>query len=613
MKIKQMMKYLAFMLCCLMLVSIIPMNAQAAEKNILPENVSKADEEYFQNILGSQNAEPSLTIYKYMNGDTNPPIKKVAIKDVEFKAMKIGDLYQVKDGNQYHMVYGLKQDLINILDDGQALINKSDYTFNDNGSTIYAFKDYVTINQAVQTNANRSKIQDYLKIANATGYKTDKDGIANFGIGDDGFGLYVVAETNVSEAKVADDANGGYKNVSITWQTQPYIVSVPSYIPSSEGNSGTWDCTVQVNTKNSSDEASIQKKIVKNYSGELITDVADATLVDTDITNYGDRVEFYLESTIPCFPKNSDGEMRKYVITDHLSQGYAFNNELEVYLGNDPLDEGKDYRLEEPQLITEKTIYQGGTKLVITFTPDGLKKIKANSTSNVKVFYTATVKDNALIGPGLDQSGNPNSVYLTYQVVGSAEQQTVEDQVTEYLFGINLTKQLDGRTSLNEDEYKAIKFKAYSENNNTKTYYIFNFDGTNYDFTGVAASEEKATELQPNANGQIIIHGLEEGTYRFEETSTVTGYNLLQKPFDVKIEAVTGNNTFVGERDQYIGLLNQDGSTDGMYSVTVNNTKGFQLPATGGMGIWLFVIGGIAVIGVGISYFYLSGRKQRRS
>ncbi len=611
MKIKQMMKYLAFMLCCLMLVSIIPMNAQAAGKGNLPENVSKADKVYFQNTLGSQYDDPSLTIYKYMNGDMNSPIK-----DVEFKAMKIGDLYQVKDGNQYHMVYGLKQDLINILDDGQALINKSDYTFNDNGSTIYAFKDYVTINQAVQTNANRSKIQDYLKIANATGYKTDKDGIANFGIGDDGFGLYVVAETNVSEAKVADDANGGYKNVSITWQTQPYIVSVPSYIPSSEGNSGTWDCTVQVNTKNSSDEASIQKKIVKNYSGTLITDVNDATLVDTDITNYGDRVEFYLESTIPYFPDKSDGEMGKYVITDHLSQGYAFDPEqhdLEVYLGDTLLDAGKDYRLEEPQSIVEKTIYQGGTKLVITFTPGGLKKIKANSTSNVKVFYTATVKNNALIGPGLDQSGNPNSVYLTYQVVGSAEQQTVEDQVTEYLFGINLTKQLDGRTSLNEDEYKAIKFKAYSENNNTKTYYIFNFDGTNYDFTGVAASEEKATELQPNANGQIIIHGLEEGTYRFEETSTVTGYNLLQKPFDVKIEAVTGNNTFVGERDQYIGLLNQDGSTDGMYSVTVNNTKGFQLPATGGMGIWLFVIGGIAVIGVGISYFYLSGRKQRRS
>ena len=50
MKIKQMMKYLAFMLCCLMLVSIIPMNAQAAGKGNLPENVSKADKVYFGKI-----------------------------------------------------------------------------------------------------------------------------------------------------------------------------------------------------------------------------------------------------------------------------------------------------------------------------------------------------------------------------------------------------------------------------------------------------------------------------------------------------------------------------------------------------------------------------------
>ena len=50
--------------------------------------------------------------------------------------------------------------------------------------------------------------------------------------------------------------------------------------------------------------------------------------------------------------------------------------------------------------------------------------------------------------------------------------------------------------------------------------------------------------------------------------------------------------------------VNKDGIT-----FTVNNTSGFQLPSTGGMGIWMFVVGGILVIAFGIFYY----RRSKKS
>lgn len=77
------------------------------------------------------------------------------------------------------------------------------------------------------------------------------------------------------------------------------------------------------------------------------------------------------------------------------------------------------------------------------------------------------------------------------------------------------------------------------------------------------------------------------------------------------ITAQKGVNNFVGRSDEYTGLLMQETDDDGIASYEVINTKGFQIPATGGMGIWLFVLGGMSIIVIGTVYFYISGRKKK--
>jgi LPXTG-motif cell wall-anchored protein len=46
--------------------------------------------------------------------------------------------------------------------------------------------------------------------------------------------------------------------------------------------------------------------------------------------------------------------------------------------------------------------------------------------------------------------------------------------------------------------------------------------------------------------------------------------------------------------------------------VDVTNTKGFQLPTTGGMGTILFTAGGIAIMGAAVLLFFVLKRKAAK-
>ena len=65
----------------------------------------------------------------------------------------------------------------------------------------------------------------------------------------------------------------------------------------------------------------------------------------------------------------------------------------------------------------------------------------------------------------------------------------------------------------------------------------------------------------------------------------------------------------VENNNQYIGTISQDGNTDGIFKVTVNNIKGFELPSTGGSGIWFFVLAGAFAVAAGCGYYSMIIRK----
>lgn len=307
--------------------------------------------------------------------------------------------------------------------------------------------------------------------------------------------------------------------------------------------------SVTIKEKNS--DTTIEKKIVINGDEK----------VDSNSAGIGDTVNFSITITV------KDGDPKNYVLHDKLS-GLTFDpDSLEVKVGTTKLTANTDYTLE--------TNPADGDSFDVKFT-DG--KLKPNDV--VVVTYSATVAANATIAG----AGNTNKAKLEYNGKHSTEEET-----TTYVWKLNVHKYTLNSTN-NEVALSGAKFVLYRMDGTDKKYYAKLAGGK---IDGWVNDKGDATTLETSGTGDILIEGLNEGTYYLEETEAPAGYNKLTEPIEVKITA-TPDATGVSETVEY---RNQNDST---YTPATNaivkvlNKAGTQLPSTGGIGTTLFyVIGGV--------------------
>ena len=604
-----------------------------AEATQFTTKPTEMDAEYFKTLQGNEAplaGNPSLTIGKYINveGNLDEADTTKPIGGIEFQYGKIGNLYEIQDGDTTVMAYGIQQEVAT----AAGIQDSADYTHDE----MCFYKDGTVINQAVQTKDIDTFSSLQLSLEKE---KTNDDGQIKAKLDEKNqYGLYLVMETNVSEAYVKKA--GAKVPVSITGSRNPFVISIPTYITD---GTGYWEEQITANVKNSTDDAEVEKKIVIGDK-ETLTDGTER-VADTDTTSIGDTVHFRLKGTVPSIPQNGN-DITKYVLTDNISKGLTpvtvegEGTEKETVKidgvrtagGNQALQlqSGKDYTVSALSPYKENASeYASGNTFTITFTGEGLRKLSAwakeGGTDNREIYfyYSAVVNENAVVGPkaegAADNSGNPNEVKLTYQIAGNQEMNTSYDKVAEFTFGIDVTKQLNGKTEgITEDNRKEIQFILYSVKTGKETYYQLKETSKGsgiYKMTNVPATKDKATKMSPAAGGKIEIRGLEEGTYYLKEISTIKGYNLLKKPVEIVITGATGDNHYVADaaNTEYTGDLDKEGNTDGKVNLFVNNTSGFQLPATGGKGAGIFAVCGVLVIGVGIAYYMISRKKEKKA
>lgn len=140
-------------------------------------------------------------------------------------------------------------------------------------------------------------------------------------------------------------------------------------------------------------------------------------------------------------------------------------------------------------------------------------------------------------------------------------------------------------------------------------------DGVYY-AKGFAAKKADATTFVPNAQGHIVVKGLEDDSYSLTEIATDKGYVLLKDA--VKIVIKTAEN---GTCEQCgAKLLTASATVNGkdvtmtdgnaIVPLTVVNNPGFDLPKTGGYGVWMFTIGGVALLGAA-AFIVIRSRKHK--
>lgn len=173
-----------------------------------------------------------------------------------------------------------------------------------------------------------------------------------------------------------------------------------------------------------------------------------------------------------------------------------------------------------------------------------------------------------------------------------------------FTYGIDLLKKGEGTN-------KVLKGVEFTLTDNTDKAVNVKKNDSNTFYTPGGSSNTVTTDDQ----GKIYIRGLKPGTYKLIETKTNAGYVLLKNPVVI---VITQTNAETGAATATVGdkavTMNSDqnnkDSATAEVPLTVVNSKGFDLPATGGRGIALFTIAGITIVAAAGSLLFMRKRSK---
>lgn len=368
-------------------------------------------------------------------------------------------------------------------------------------------------------------------------------------------------ETRKGEATFSNLELGYYlvvetKTPSKYVASKPFFVSIPETVTTADGS--TWNYNVSVSPKN---------------QGIPDTD----KVPDKKTVGVGDEVTYTITGpTVPNYDEAYNETTLKYEITDTLSTGLTFAKDkadLKVYTTdvNSPLVEDRDYTFEYDSTAN---------KITISLIPSKIRDLKGEA---IHVKYTVTVNENAVVGS--DGTINKAEVEYTNNPDGTTDGSKKEVKV--YSFKIKINKKKDNGSPL-----KGATFGLYRD----------------------AACADKIAEATSSDDGVINFGDaskLAAGTYYLKELQAPSGYSALTSVVKVVISTATPNDntTYDFKYSMNEGEENNVGE-DGVISLDITNNKGFNLPATGGMGTYLFTIGGLVIM-AGAALLLIASKKRR--
>ena len=274
-----------------------------------------------------------------------------------------------------------------------------------------------------------------------------------------------------------------------------------------------------------------------------------------------------------------------------------------------------------------------GQSYVLNFDEDAASKF--DSPVKVEVIYDVVVEANAAIG-STTHGNRFNKAYATWTSeyeTGS----TPPDEVVTHVYGIGLLKD-DSATGQN---LAGAKFRIYKDKDCTDPVYviptnvegIYIVDSYGTPLESVTGTGKQTTRdvyaayldaylggnIQDNyvvsqVNGKLAILGLKAGTYYLKEVEAPAGYNALSLPIEINAgEGTRSFSIFADENGKVADIQQYDGiHTEHKLDLThtvVHNSKGVELPSTGGEGtFWLITIG--TLMAIGFAVFLITHKKM---
>lgn len=359
----------------------------------------------------------------------------------------------------------------------------------------------------------------------------------------------------------------------------------------------------------------VEKKIVSD---------ADSKEHDAADSQIGQDVTYNLYGTVA---ENFDKyDTYFYQFSDKISKGLTLQKDAKVYLYKNRTDAtGTDITMYFKEETPAKAAEDGSK--TTTWTCDNLKDVSGvTKDSYIVVSYKAQINKYAVVA---GTEGNENTVTLNYSnnPMTSDRGETQSDTVKDYTYGLKINKvDLGTEAALDGAEFTIQATGA--DDGASKNLYVQKDGSLGSDPWNFVT-----------ANGGVIkVTGLDAGTYTVTEVSAPSGYAEAD-PFTFEINpnmnaddpgagltalkgvltTDQGGKVIAGITDENAGdnnLTAKPGSEkdeDGIFNITVGDTKQVGLPLTGLNGVTFTWIAGGAVLCIGVAHLIRSRKQAEES
>ena len=536
-------------------------------------------------------------------------LSKYAIQGVEFTYLRVADIAMnnelVESQRQVGVLYGFdgserSNAVLSAIGLAGADAHKTE------GSINYFTSDVLNKKLSTALTANATTVKNALEAAVKNGgvAMSETDATGHTSASNMEQGLYLVVETRVPE--------------NVTSTCNPFFVSLP--MTTIDG--AAWNYDVTVYPKNQTGNPTLDKTVreSKNSTGKntgSLTDIKDG-YAHTATASVGDTVDYQIISTLPTITSKSSA-LSEYTYVDTLSRGIRYNkNDVVIEFFKDAGCTDKITTWDENSGKFTVAYDDAQNIMTIKMTEIGLSEIneatavytdsikRGYSDCTMRITYAATLTADAELG----DTDNPNEVELTWRRTNNTYFDTLKDCCHVYTYGIDVLKQF----SDNGGNVRNVKFRLH---NDTDDCYIIaeQKDGVYY-AKGFASKKSDATTFVPNGSGHIVVKGLEDDAYSLTEIATDKGYVLLKEAVKIAIKtAENGQCEKCGTK-----LLTASATVNGkdvtmsdgnaIVPLTVVNNPGFDLPKTGGYGVWMYTVGGVLLLGAA-AFIVIRSRKHK--
>ena len=589
-----------------------------------------------------------------------------AIKGVEFSYLKVADIVTFSESendsrtnSHVEVLYAIDKTkgadflkALNLADGAQRYTNADALD-----ETKYFYQSDVLIDAlAVALESNSTVVKNALEAyisANGGTAMPLTDAYGKTQATDLALGLYLVVETKVPEMVVST--------------TDPFLVSVP--MTSVNGTNATdggtrWIYDITLYPKNLTGIPSLEKTLRENQNDTGKTDA----YAHTGTASAGDTIDYQIISTLPSITSEST-YLSCYTFVDTLSKGLTYNKGdvvLEFFTDTACTDSVAKWTEADGKFaVTYNTTDAGESVMTIEMTAAGLTEINTSkavysgasmvnsgySDCTVRITYAAKMdSSNDLV---FGDKGNDNKVVLTWKRSSQNYYDTLVDDCHVFSYGIDLTKLFsDGK-----GDFSKVEFLIQNKTDNYFVKAELNKDEGVYYVVDHVADKADATHFVPvktaDAQGRIIVKGMEDDTYTLTEVRTDSGYVMLKQGIDVVIsrkdtpdscgiygtdvlgliqndpryatiihdngdlhnmpqkhlehKLLTASATVDGKK---VNMVEDNGSVNAEAPLTVVNTRGFDLPKTGDHGTWMYSIGGVLLMTAAASAMFFALRKK---